>query len=197
MDDNFILIGQRSTRADAVKNHDLLLETAARLFAEQGVESVSMSAVASAAGVGKGTLYRHFPSKEALCNALLDAQQRELQDKTLARLRETPCASDNLRWFLGEVALFVLRNADLLTPGSDVTLAHPAHYWWRHTIRGLLNSATQAHPSQSQPLDLDYTADVLYMMVSVQAIHFQLRALRYPSERIIDGLLTTLERLLA
>lgn len=201
--DPLILIDPRPTRADAVKNHDLLLETAARLFAEQGVEAVSMSAVAQAAGVGKGTLYRHFPSKEALCYALLDADQRDLQNRTLAMMRGDTCAGEKLRWFLREVVEFVLRNESMLQSSADTQMEHAAHYWWRQTIRGLLAQAITppfsldtAHADSGTPLDLDYATDVLYMMLSVRAIGFQRHGLNYSRERIIAGLLELTRRYL-
>src|SRR3954463_5721727 len=89
MDDNLIFPDPRPSRADAVKNRQLLMQTAQRLFADKGVDAVTMENLADAAGVGKGTLYRHFPKgKVELCQVLIDQDQRDLQDRTLKRLRE-------------------------------------------------------------------------------------------------------------
>ncbi len=55
----------RPLRADAQRNRDKLLGAASAAFAEQG-EDVALEAIAMRAGVGIGTLYRHFPSREAL-----------------------------------------------------------------------------------------------------------------------------------
>jgi AcrR family transcriptional regulator len=57
-------------RSDAKKNYDLLLEVGREVVAEQGTEA-SLRDVARKAGVGIGTLYRHFPTREALLQALL------------------------------------------------------------------------------------------------------------------------------
>ncbi|NUS92991.1 MAG: TetR/AcrR family transcriptional regulator [Nocardia sp.] len=57
-------------RADARRNRDLVLRTAMRVFAEEGPE-VSIGRIAQRAGVGAGTVYRHFPSKEVLVEAVL------------------------------------------------------------------------------------------------------------------------------
>ncbi|MGP3989977.1 TetR/AcrR family transcriptional regulator [Streptomyces sp. 3N207] len=70
-------------RADAARNRAAVLEAAARLFAEHGVEGVSMDQIASAAGVGKGTLFRRFGDKSGLATALLDAKERTLQEAIL------------------------------------------------------------------------------------------------------------------
>src|SRR5918992_215426 len=59
----------RPQRADARRNHQRILEAARAAFSERGAE-VQMDAIARAAGVGVGTLYRHFPTKEALINDL-------------------------------------------------------------------------------------------------------------------------------
>lgn len=186
----WIATDHQPSRADALKNRALLLDTARQLFAEHGVDAITMSAIAEAAGVGKGTLYRHFENKTALCQALLDDDQRQLQERSLRRLRQGYPPLDNLRWFLAEVVAFVTRNEDLLFGVHDrlPTLAHPAHLWWRQTIRGLL---AQAHVEG----DLDYLADVLYVMLDARTITFQRRSLGYSVERIVDGLHHLLARL--
>jgi AcrR family transcriptional regulator len=58
----------RPLRADAQRNRDRLLEVAVRAFSTEGPE-VTLEAVAKEAGVGIGTLYRHFPTREALVEA--------------------------------------------------------------------------------------------------------------------------------
>ena len=161
----------RRERSDSVRNRELLLETARRLFDEQGVESVTMSAVAEAACVGKGTLYRHFPNKTQLLQELIDADQRDLQERTFQHLRAQvadPAAC--LEWFLGEVIAFVGRHQTLFFGQlGDLSLSlldHPAHQWWRLTIRGLL---TRLRP----PLDVEYATDILYLLLDPRTIHYQ------------------------
>ncbi|MFJ5778414.1 TetR/AcrR family transcriptional regulator [Streptomyces sp. NPDC093094] len=58
----------RPRRADARRNHQRLLEVAAAVFAERG-EGASLDEIAKRAGVGSGTLYRHFPTRQALLEA--------------------------------------------------------------------------------------------------------------------------------
>jgi AcrR family transcriptional regulator len=60
--------GDRPLRADAQRNRDLLLASAVRLFSENGLDA-TLDAIAKDAGVGIGTLYRHFPTREALIEA--------------------------------------------------------------------------------------------------------------------------------
>lgn len=67
----------RKPRADGQRNRTHILETADRYFSEHGVGG-SLDAVAKQAGVGPGTLYRHFPTREALLAALMAAREDEL-----------------------------------------------------------------------------------------------------------------------
>jgi AcrR family transcriptional regulator len=60
--------GARSLRADAQRNRDRLLDAAVRAFSRGGPD-VTLDSIAKDAGVGIGTLYRHFPTREALVEA--------------------------------------------------------------------------------------------------------------------------------
>jgi AcrR family transcriptional regulator len=62
--------GGRPLRADAQRNRAHILEAAEVLFAAEGI-AAPVDAIAEKAGVGVGTLYRHFPTKEKLCQAIL------------------------------------------------------------------------------------------------------------------------------
>jgi len=67
----------RAPRADARRNRDHILDIAEQYFSEHGVGG-SLDAIAKRAGVGAGTLYRHFPNREALLAALLTARDEAL-----------------------------------------------------------------------------------------------------------------------
>jgi AcrR family transcriptional regulator len=69
----------RRPRADAVRNRERVLEAAKAVFSAGGAE-VSLEAVARHAGVGIGTLYRHFPTREALFEAVYRREVEQLAD---------------------------------------------------------------------------------------------------------------------
>jgi AcrR family transcriptional regulator len=71
-------------RADAARNRARILEAAGALVAEQGIEAMSMEAVAKAACVGTGTLYRRFGDRSGLAFALLDEQTRDFQNALIS-----------------------------------------------------------------------------------------------------------------
>jgi AcrR family transcriptional regulator len=66
------------TRADAQRNRELLVSAARDAFAAHGTDA-SLRDIARSAGVGIGTLYRHFPTREALLEALIDSNFEELR----------------------------------------------------------------------------------------------------------------------
>jgi AcrR family transcriptional regulator len=78
-----LLEGDAHERADAARNRERILCTAARLFSERGADCVSMDDVADAAGVGKGTVFRRFGSRAALAQAVLSEQEREFQEQII------------------------------------------------------------------------------------------------------------------
>jgi AcrR family transcriptional regulator len=70
-------------RADARRNRERILCAAARLIDAQGIEAVSMDDVATAAGVGKGTLYRRFGDRSSLLRALIEEPERAFQESLI------------------------------------------------------------------------------------------------------------------
>jgi AcrR family transcriptional regulator len=69
--------GERPKRADARRNRELLIEAARAVFSTQGA-GAPMEAIAKQAGVGVGTLYRHFPNRLDLVEAVYESDVHEL-----------------------------------------------------------------------------------------------------------------------
>jgi AcrR family transcriptional regulator len=93
---------ERATRKDAVRNRSRLIEAAARAFREEGL-GVSVNAIADYAGLNVATLYRHFPTKDHLIVAVLEAVLEPLlpaRDRALA-MEDT---GDALATFVHEAA---------------------------------------------------------------------------------------------
>ncbi len=127
-------------RADAARNRAAVLEAASRLFAQHGVEAVSMDQVAAAAGVGKGTLFRRFGDKSGLAAALLDARESVLQEAILhgppplgpgapAEERLTAFIEAYLDYLLEHLAL--IRMSETSTPGARYRIG-AYRFWHRH-----------------------------------------------------------------
>ncbi|RII14718.1 Transcriptional regulator, TetR family [Streptomyces sp. YIM 130001] len=76
--------GTPQLRADAARNRSRLLDAASRLLTEHGPERLTMDAVACAAGVGKGTVFRRFGDRSGLLFALLDHSEQTFQGSFLS-----------------------------------------------------------------------------------------------------------------
>ena len=83
------VIEPRPLRADARRNRDRLMEVALRAFTRDGPEA-TLDAIAKTAGVGIGTLYRHFPTREALIEAVYRNELAKLCDAVSDLLRDLP-----------------------------------------------------------------------------------------------------------
>ena len=81
--------GTRPLRADAQRNRDRLLQAAVRAFAQEGPDA-TLDAIAKDAGVGIGTLYRHFPTREALVEAAYRNELARLCDAVADLLAAMP-----------------------------------------------------------------------------------------------------------
>jgi AcrR family transcriptional regulator len=95
----------RKPRADAVRNRERVLEAAKSVFSAGGPDA-SLEAVARQAGVGIGTLYRHFPTREALFEAVYRREVDQLADLA-EQLRKEATPVDALHRWLRCIVEFV------------------------------------------------------------------------------------------
>ncbi|KAA0020297.1 helix-turn-helix transcriptional regulator [Salinicola corii] len=84
-------------RVDARKNYDCLLAVASEVFADQGADA-SLRDIARKAGVGLGTLYRHFPTREALLETVLRASFEALAERAKVLERSDSADEALLAW---------------------------------------------------------------------------------------------------
>jgi AcrR family transcriptional regulator len=95
----------RKPRADAVRNRERVLEAAKVVFNAGGPEA-SLEAVAKRAGVGIGTLYRHFPTREDLFEAVYRREVEQLSELA-EQLKNAKDPVDALRRWMGSTVEFV------------------------------------------------------------------------------------------
>lgn len=110
----------RKPRADALRNRERLLEAATAVFSAGGPDA-SLEAVARRAGVGIGTLYRHFPTREALFEAVYRREVEQLAELA-ERLKAEPSPVEALRRWLHSIVAFVATKK-----GMSAALAVAAH----------------------------------------------------------------------
>jgi AcrR family transcriptional regulator len=87
----------RKPRADAQRNRDVLLEAAKGAFAEAGAET-SLDEIARRAGVGIGTLYRHFPTRDAIVEAVYRREVQQLAEAAPRLVDSLPPAEALRAW---------------------------------------------------------------------------------------------------
>lgn len=115
----------RPLRADAERNRAKLLTVAAAALAEDG--DVPLETIAARAGVGIGTLYRHFPQRGALIEAAYRREVQELTDAAPALLRQDRPAVDALREWMGRFVRYAATKKGMgaalrAAVGTDSTL---------------------------------------------------------------------------
>ncbi|NEA48687.1 TetR/AcrR family transcriptional regulator [Streptomyces sp. SID10815] len=110
----------RPMRADARRNYERLLAVAAEAFAEQG-ENASLDDIAKRAGVGSGTLYRHFPNRQALLEAAYVDRIGAIAARADELAAELPPGEALVEW-LNELCVGTIKARGLKTLlGSAVT----------------------------------------------------------------------------
>jgi AcrR family transcriptional regulator len=117
---------QQGQRSHARRNHEVLVATAREVFAERGADG-SLEEIARRAGVGIGTLYRHFPTRQALLEAVY-VDEVEAMAQAAVDLSELPpwdALSQWLHQYVGFAATKRALNEALLeaAPDSDVLVA--------------------------------------------------------------------------
>src|ERR1700749_4759380 len=95
----------RKPRADAVRNRERVLEAAKAVFSAGGPDA-SLEAVARRAGVGIGTLYRNFPTREALFEAVYRREVQQLSDLADQLKNEADPLEALRRWLWSKVEVF-------------------------------------------------------------------------------------------
>jgi AcrR family transcriptional regulator len=160
---------QRKTRTDAQRNRERILEVAKEAFARSGANT-SLDDVARQAGVGAGTLYRHFPTRDALLEAVyhtevarLAAAERELSEKL-------PPVQALRAWML----LFVdyIAEKHIIAPALNTFVGGPSKLYEssRAQIRGAIEALVKrAIKSGDIRKDLD-AFDLLRALIGVSNV---------------------------
>jgi AcrR family transcriptional regulator len=156
----------RKPRADSTRNRQLLIDAAKAGFSQVGV-NVSLEEIARRAGVGIGTLYRHFPSREAVVEAVYQREVEQLIDAVPHLLEQSPAGEALHQW----MHLFVnfIATKRLIAPSLGAAIRHtstpratPAELITR-AISTLLKSAVRSGDVRK---DID-PSDLLRALVGV------------------------------
>lgn len=149
----------RAPRKDAARNREALLSAAAEVYAERGVEA-SLEEIARRAGLGIGTLYRHFPSRDALNEAVYRREVESLCDGAQQLLGEQQPVEALAAW-MRRFAGYVARKRGMAMAlksalGPDNELFSYSHRRIRESLDVLVEAAVRAGQIRSDvdPEDL-------------------------------------------
>ena len=163
------MVERRALRPDAVRNRAHLLQVAFETFATEGL-GVPVDEIARRAGVGAGTVYRHFPTKDALFAALVTdrlAQHTAHAQEVAERVEPGPAFFEFLDWVVRAGGVDQGLMEALAGTGFDLATAVPdAEQEWLSAFDRLLGAAQAAGAVR---LDLD-VADVKSLVVGYQAM---------------------------
>jgi AcrR family transcriptional regulator len=184
----------RKPRADAARNRERLLEAAADIFSAGG-PNASLEAVAKGAGVGIGTLYRHFPTRDALFEAVYRHEVDQLGDLAQRLGREATPVEALRRWLHANVRLVATKKGmvtalALAAHGGRSELFASTFERLRAAVGGLLDRAVEAGDIRADITPEDLLRALAGMSYNIyDTPDWQKTALRL-ADIFVDGLRT-------
>src|SRR5579863_7423107 len=195
----------RHERRDAAEHRQRILEVAQRLFAEHGVDAVSMHQIAMEAGIGQGTLYRRYRHKGELCVDLMRERHEQFIEEIVTLLKataESP-ALKRLDGVLAQCVAFLEEQGALMAPSAiadpRVILCDeanetrrlspnnvPFYIWLQELFAELLAEAVER--KELAPLDIPFTTDTILSILNPLFYRFQRQERGLYPERILRGL---------
>jgi AcrR family transcriptional regulator len=181
-------------RADALRNHERVLCAARRLFDEHGPAQVSMDAVAAAAGVGKGTIFRAFGDRVGLISTILGEDETVFQE---ALIRGEPPlgpgapAVERITAFGRAYMDFLDDHLDMLLAselGAGVRFAKGPFQLYRAHLRLLVREA-------APDVDAEFLADVLLAPLAADFFAYQRRVRGRSREELDEAWRCLVQRL--
>lgn len=192
--------GRRGRKPDpdrAARRRDEILDAAARLFAERGYADTDLDELAARLGVGKGTVYRYFPSKEKLFFAAVDrAMQRVLAAVNARVAGETDplriiegAIREHVAWFDANpwaAELVIQERAQFRDRPKPTYFAHRDANLepWTALLRGLI-AAGRIRPVPIARI-VDVLSEMLYGELFTQYFARKRRSLRRRTEDLVD-----------
>jgi AcrR family transcriptional regulator len=180
--------GPRKPRSDARRNRERILETAKAAFTLHGADA-SLEEIAKQAGVGIGTLYRHFATRDALIEAVYRNEVEKLA-ATARKLDETMPPVEALRtWMLLLIDYIAAKH--IIAPALNSVVGGPSRLYEdsRSQIHGAIDALVRrAKKSGDLRKDLD-ASDLLRALIGVSHVGFG-HDWQQSARRLVDILIT-------
>jgi AcrR family transcriptional regulator len=168
-------------RADAARNRELIVAAAAKLFAEKGLD-VSTSEIAERAGVGEGTLFRRFPAKQELVDAVLEQKMRESVE-ALEEFASDPDPEHALeRFFFETIEKKLKTDIGFFEAAGQRCMTNPAFAELRRQSFALMGTILKRAQEAGAVREVIQPQDMSFLLMSAAA------ALRSPVPGVRDDL---------
>lgn len=188
----------RCERKDAVKNRELILSAATRLFRELDPNNVSMHQIAKAAGVGQGTLYRHYSKKADICLDILkesgETYIRETEMWIQHSLNVPSHASpqsevDILVGVITRMIDYTEDKIDILRviDSALFTSDNPFYFKIHEMISGLLKQIVLSNPRLHE-IDVNFATDILLSAIAPNQFIFERKVRGYSKSQFTSGI---------
>jgi AcrR family transcriptional regulator len=181
-------------RADAARNREKVLAAAERLIAERGASCVSMDDVATAAGVGKGTVFRRFGDRAGLAQAILGERERRFQEDFIrgpAPLGPGASPQERLIAFGTRLLDHYAQVGELIAmaeEGQGRYRSGPFVFYRMHVAM----LVREADPE----CDAEYVADAMLATLSAKHLQYLRRVRELSDDRIAEGWADLVRKLL-
>jgi AcrR family transcriptional regulator len=162
---------QRRPRSDAQRNRERILEVAKTAFTRHGADA-SLDEIAKQAGVGPGTLYRHFPTRDALIEAVYRSELEKLAAAERSFAATMPPVPALRAWMLLLVDYIAAKH--IIAPALNSIVGGPSRLYEdsRSLIQGAIDALVKrAKKSGDVRRDLD-ASDLLLALIGVSHVGF-------------------------
>lgn len=185
---------------DKKTKREMIMRAALEVFADQGTEATKMVDIARRAGVGKGTLYEYFPSKEELIAGSMLMMMDELDAQMVERLYRLADPLEKIRAFMDETLNFFIEQQDRVKILADFYAAGIPRPGGKPLIEGIderytefinwLASIIEEGIKQNifRPVNCHLTASILLATVDGLLFQAMLGLLQKDRELILEGI---------
>ena len=179
----------RKPRADAVRNRERLMDVAKQAFAEIGPD-VSLEEIARRAGVGIGTLYRHFPTRDDMVEAVYRRELKQISDAAAHLLATRPAGEALHQWL--RLLVDYMATKKVIAPALGSLTSGSALYESSGTlikaaVAELVENAIEAGDIRSDVEPIDVIQALAGFAMAVSAPGWEVRTLRL-IDILMDGL---------
>ncbi len=186
------------------KKYDLILDALQQLLEEKKIQNISVSEIAQKAGIGKGSIYYYFPSKDAILDALIERSYEKplLTAKNLAAQTEISPFTRMAMLFQAcqnSSTAFIKQNDSSSDNASVQDLAFLHHKYLSHVVSELKPDLTEIIKQgiQSGEIHFDYPAalaEIVLIVIAVKLDNSLLPSTPKETEETLKGLISLLEK---